>query len=176
MKKLITVFGSSIPVDNDEQYITAYNLGKQLAMNGFDICTGGFNGIMEAASKGTVDGGGQAIGVTVDLWGRSVNRYINEEVKCNTLLERIDKLIELGDGYVILQGGTGTLLEVAAVWEYMNKGLMEIKPVACHSSMWKKVVSEINVQMKYENRSTELIKTYDTVEEITEFLVTNLRR
>lgn len=176
MKKLITVFGSSIPVDNDEQYITAYNLGKQLAMNGFDICTGGFNGIMEAASKGTVDGGGQAIGVTVDLWGRSVNRYINEEVKCNTLLERIDKLIELGDGYVILQGGTGTLLEVAAVWEYMNKGLMEIKPVACHSSMWKKVVSEINVQMKYENRSTELIKTFDTVEEITEFLVTNLRR
>ena len=57
MKKIITIFGSSKPLNNEEQYLTAYQLGKQLAQNGFDICTGGFNGIMEAASKGAVDGG-----------------------------------------------------------------------------------------------------------------------
>jgi len=59
MKKIITIFGSSKPANNEEQYLTAYNLGKKLALNGFDICTGGFNGIMEAASKGAVEGGGE---------------------------------------------------------------------------------------------------------------------
>jgi predicted Rossmann-fold nucleotide-binding protein len=54
MKKVVTIFGSSKPAENEEQYITAYSIGKQLALRGFDICTGGFNGIMEAASKGAV--------------------------------------------------------------------------------------------------------------------------
>ena len=169
MKKIITIFGSSKPVDNEDQYITAYDIGKQLALSGFDICTGGFNGIMEAASKGAVEGGGQAIGVTVNLWNRNTNTYVTEEIKCNTLLERIDKLIELGDGFAVLQGGTGTLLELAAVWEYINKGIMETKPIACYSTIWKKIVYEMHEQMKLEGRSTDLVKTFDTTEEIVSY-------
>ena len=169
MKKIITIFGSSKPTDNEDQYITAYEIGKQLALSGFDICTGGFNGIMEAASKGAVEGGGQAIGVTVNLWKRNTNTHVTKEIKCSTLLERINKLIELGDGFVVLQGGTGTLLELAAVWEYINKGLMETKPIACHSAIWKKIVAEMHQQMKLEGRNTDLVKTFGTTEEIVKY-------
>jgi uncharacterized protein (TIGR00730 family) len=169
MKKIITVFGSSKPAVDEDQYITAYNLGKELASSGFDICTGGFNGIMEAASKGAVEAGAEAIGVTVRLWGGKTNKYITKEVVCDTLFERINKLIELGDGFVVLQGGTGTLLELAAVWEYSNKGLMDIKPVACHSSVWKTIVSEMNQQMKLEGRSTELVKVFESIEDIVKY-------
>jgi uncharacterized protein (TIGR00730 family) len=174
MKKIIAVFGSSKPINNEEQYLTAYNLGKQLALNGFDICTGGFNGIMEAASQGAVEGGGEAIGVTVNLWGRQLNKYITREIKCNTLLERVHKLVELGNGFVVLQGGTGTLLELAAVWEYSNKGLMDIKPIACHSSIWRTIVSEMNKQLKFEGRNTDVVKSFDTVDEVVEYLRRNL--
>lgn len=174
MKKIITIFGSSKPNDNEEQYETAYKLGKQLALNGFDICTGGFNGIMKAASKGAVEGGGGAIGVTVNFLGGQANEYVTKEIKCSTLLERIHKLIELADGFIILQGGTGTLLELAAVWEYSNKGLMYIKPIACHSSIWKKIISEMNQQMKLEERSTDLVKSFDTIEEIIAYLTNTL--
>jgi uncharacterized protein (TIGR00725 family) len=52
MAKTITVFGSSKPVAGDEQYLKGYELGKKLGENGFNVCTGGFNGIMEAVSKG----------------------------------------------------------------------------------------------------------------------------
>ena len=89
------------------------------------------------------------------------------------LFERINKLVETGEGYVILQGGTGTLLELAAVWEFSNKGLMDHKPIACHSSMWQAIVSIMNIQMKREGRDTELVKAFDTVEEIVRYLVTN---
>jgi uncharacterized protein (TIGR00730 family) len=174
MKKIITIFGSSKPVNNEEQYLTAYNLGKQLALSGFDICTGGFNGIMEAASKGAVEGGSEAIGVTVNLWNGRTNKYLTKEIVCETLFERIDKLIEIGDGFVVLQGGTGTLLELAAVWEYFNKGLLDQKPIACHSKIWKVIVSEMNEQMKLEGRNFEMVKAFDSTEEITNYLKANL--
>lgn len=174
MKKIITIFGSSKPVYNEEQYHTAYNLGKLLAQNGYDICTGGFNGIMEAASKGAVEGGAEAIGVTVNLWSGRTNKYLTKEIVCDTLFQRIDKLLELGDGFIVLQGGTGTLLELAAVWEYFNKELLDSRPIACHSKIWKTIVSEMNEQMKLEGRNFEMVKTFDSTEEIVNYLKENL--
>ena len=173
MQKTITVFGSSQPIETDEQYKLAYQLGFLLAKNGFDVCTGGFFGIMEAVSKGAVEKGAEAIGIIVDHWGATANKFVTREIKCNTLFERINKLIETGDGYVILQGGTGTLLELAAVWELSNKRLMDNKPIACHSSMWKEIVSVMNNQMKFEGRNDDLVKSFNTVEEIVSYLVTN---
>jgi uncharacterized protein (TIGR00730 family) len=175
MKKTITVFGSSKPVELDEQYKVAYKLGNLLAKEGFNVCTGGFFGIMEAVSKGATEAGAEAIGVTVDLWGINGNKYLTKEIKCESVFERIETLIENGDGFVILQGGTGTLLELAAVWELANKGLIDDKPIACHSSMWEKIVSVMNEQMKFEGRNTELVKSFDTVENIAEYLLAKIK-
>jgi hypothetical protein len=175
MKKVITIFGSAKPINSDEQYLTAYNLSKKLAQSGYDICTGGFNGIMEAASRGAVEGGGEAIGVTVNLWGGKTNKFVTKEIVCVSLFERINKLIEMGDGFVVLQGGTGTLLELAAVWEYINKDMMKPKPVACHSSIWKTIVAEMNLQMKLEKRSVEIVRSFYTIDEIVEYLNQQLK-
>ncbi len=170
MKKTITIFGSSLPKCGDAEYESAYKLGSLLAGKEFNICTGGYQGIMNAASKGAVENGGQAIGVTVDLWGATPSKYLTEEIKCKSLFERITKLVELGDGYVILQGGTGTLLELAVVWEFMNKNLSKIKPVACHSSMWKEITGIMEKQIEHEGRKNGLIKSFDDIEEICSYL------
>lgn len=173
MRKTITVFGSSKPVETDEQYKIAYELGSLLAKNRFDVCSGGFLGIMEAVSKGALENGAETTGIIVGHWGSEANKFVTREIKCNTLFERINKLIEAGDGYVILQGGTGTLLELAAVWELSNKGLMDHKPIACHSSMWKEIVSVMSKQMKLEGRDDNIVRSFNTVEEIVNYLVTN---
>jgi len=170
MRKTITVFGSSLPRSNDEEYETAYNLGRLLAQKGFNVCTGGYRGIMDAVSKGAAENGGEAIGVTVDLWGAVPSKYLTKEIKCKTLFERITKLVELGDAYVILQGGTGTLLELSVVWELMNKNLLKIKPVVCHSKMWNEIVAIMEKQIEHEGRKNGLIKCADSVEQIAEYL------
>jgi uncharacterized protein (TIGR00730 family) len=170
MQKTITIFGSSIPQYGDEQYTAAEKLGELLALRGFNVCSGGNLGIMEAVSKGAVRNNANAIGITLDSVGFMSNKYLTEEIICTSLFDRITKLIQYGDGYVILQGGTGTLLELAAVWELMNKDLLTVKPIACHSSMWKEVVSVLNDQLRKENRSTELLKCCSSVEEIVEYL------
>lgn len=170
MNKTITIFGSAVPAEDDEQYKFAYQLGTLLAQNGFNICTGGYKGIMEAVSKGAYDNGGLVYGVTVDLWNSDPNPYITIEVREKKLFERIEKLLELGDAYIILQGGTGTLLEFAAVWEYANKNLQQPKPIICNSQMWKEIIRVMNNQLKLENKKTDLVITFDKNEEILEYL------
>lgn len=174
MNKTITIFGSAIPATDDAQYKFAYELGASLAQNGFNICNGGYGGIMEAVSKGAYDSAGFVYGVTIDLWEKDPNPYITVEVREQKLFERITKLLELGDAYIILQGGTGTLLEFAAVWEYANKNLQQLKPIICHSNMWKEIVDVMNKQMVLENRRTDLVKCADNVNEILEYLKTSL--
>ncbi len=170
MKKTVTVFGSSLPKPGEEEYKNAYLLGKLLAEKNFNVCTGGYHGIMDAVSKGAAESGAEAIGVTVDRWGPTPSRYLTKEIKCKTLFERITKLIELGDGYVILQGGTGTLLELAVTWEMMNKKFLQVKPAACSSSMWREIVSVMEKQITREGRETGLIKCFDNINEIAIYL------
>ncbi len=170
MKKTITIFGSSLPKPGEKEYEDAYNLGRLLALKGFNICTGGYQGIMDAASKGASENGAGAIGITVDLWGSTPSKYLTKEIQCKNLFERITKLIETGDGYVILQGGTGTLLELAAVWELMNKNLLKTKPLACHSQMWKDIVGIMERQIEHEGRKTGLINCFYGINQIVDFL------
>ncbi|QQS36111.1 MAG: LOG family protein [Ignavibacteriales bacterium] len=170
MNKTITVFGSSIPKQGDEEYATAYELGKLLAQNNFSVCTGGYSGIMEAASKGAVDNGSDAIGVTVRDWKSIPNKFLTKNIVSDNLFERIQTLIKSGDGFVILKGGTGTLLELAAVWELMNKNILQVKPVACHSNMWKQIVEIMEVQIESEKRKTGLIKCFDNVSDMVTYL------
>lgn len=172
MNKTVTIFGSAIPDENDAQYKFAYELGASLAKNGFNICNGGYGGIMEAVSKGAYDNGGFVYGVTIELWDKEPNQFITVEVREQKLFERITKLLELGDAYVILQGGTGTFLEFAAVLEYANKNLQQKKPVICHSQMWKEIVTVMNKQMEIEKRRTDLVKCIESVDEIVEYLKT----
>ena len=174
-KKTITVFGSSLPKEGEEEFETAYQLGKLLAQKNFNVCTGGYRGIMTAVSKGATEAGGEAIGITVDLWNVKPNKYLTKEIKCDSLFERISKLVELGDAYVVLQGGTGTLLELSAVWEFMNKNQLKRKPVVCHSQMWKEIVSIMERQIEKEKRETGLIKPCETVNEIVDYLSKSLK-
>ena len=169
-KKTITIFGSSLPKEEDVEFNTAYKLGKILAQNNFNVCTGGYKGIMTAVSQAAAENGAEVIGVTVNNWGVVPNKYLTKEIRCQSLFERITKLVEIGDAYVVLQGGTGTLLELSVVWEFMNKKLLEIKPFACHSKMWMEIVLVMERQIRSEKRKAGLIKPFESVIEIVDYL------
>jgi len=174
LERIITVFGSSKPKPGEEEYETAYQLGKILGKNGYNVCTGGYQGIMDAVSKGASEMGSKAIGVTVNIFNAKASSYIHEEIRCSSLFERIEKLVELGDAYIILRGGTGTLVELSIVWEMFNKYLMNEKPIACHGKMWKDIVQIIDERMKFENRNQGFIFLTENIEECAEYIIRNI--
>lgn len=141
-ERVITIFGSGRRGSGDSAFTLAYRTGKLLAQAGFTIANGGYGGTMLAAAKGAVEGGGKTIGVTCSAFkGSSANEYISRQIVTDSLDERLDTLIKLGQGYVVLPGGTGTLLELAKVWELKNKGfLAEKKPIILVGGFWKPLV------------------------------------
>ncbi|MCF6269420.1 MAG: LOG family protein [Melioribacteraceae bacterium] len=165
MKKIITVFGSAHPKPGEEEYETAYKLGAMLGKNGFSVCSGGFQGIMDGVSKGATEKGGEAIGVTVNIFSAEPSKYLTKEIKCNSLFDRIEKMVELGDAYIILRGGTGTLVELSIVWEYVNKNLMQAKPIFANGEMWKPIIETIDRRMEYENRQTGIVNYIENIED-----------
>ena len=92
---------------------------------------------MAAAAKGAQRAGGQTIGITCALYGGSPNPYITHHEETIDLFARLGRLLHLGDGYVVLPGGSGTLLELALVVEYLHKRLMPPAPVLLLGSTWR---------------------------------------
>jgi len=142
--KTITIFGTAKAKFGDTAYTLAYETGRLLAQAGFTIANGGYGGTMLAASKGAAEVGGEAIGVTCSAFEQTANEYISREIVTDSLDERLDTLIKLGRAYVVLPGGTGTLLELAKVWELKNKGFIEAdKAIILVGGFWKPLVDLI---------------------------------
>jgi hypothetical protein len=126
---------------------------------------------MDAVSKGAVENGKEAIGVTLDIYKVQPSKHLTEEIRCHTLFDRLAKLLEIGDAYIVLQGGTGTLLELSLVWEYMNKLMIQEKPFACHGTMWKQIVKLMESQIQKEKRKNGLIKCFDDIDDCADYII-----
>lgn len=148
MNRTITLFGSSKPAPDSAAFQAAYQMGLLLAQSGFAIANGGYGGTMLASAKGAAQAGGAVYGVTCKAFKRGkANPFVTEEIQTDTLSERLAKLIELGDGYIVLPGGTGTLLELADVWEHKHKGFLPAeKPIVLLGDFWKPLLEMIKRQ------------------------------
>jgi uncharacterized protein (TIGR00730 family) len=141
--KIITVFGSSRPEDGHADYAEALELGRALATEGLAVCTGGYGGVMEAVSRGAREAGGRVIAVTATFFRTRANRWVEEETRVATWQERLFELVRLGDGYVACKGGTGTLVELAVVWEMLNKRAMDHRPFVVLGDFWQPILNRV---------------------------------
>jgi uncharacterized protein (TIGR00725 family) len=138
---IVCVFGSGDPREGDERYAEARAVGRVLAELGWVVANGGYGGTMEASARGAVEAGGQAVGVTCSVWSSAPNRYITRRIGTSSLAGRVAALIEIGrGGYVCLPGSTGTLVELATVWEMMFKKLLPCRPLVCVGEFWRPLV------------------------------------
>ena len=75
------------------------------------------------------------VGITVRNFDYAPpNQFLSRRIETADLFDRLARLVGLGDLYVVLPGGTGTLLEFSLVWELQNKGISP-KPILA-DSMW----------------------------------------
>ncbi len=183
--KIVSIFGSSRPKEESAEYQDALVLGTKLAAAGLSVCTGGYLGIMEAVSKGASrsNEGPSAkdihiIGVTSAVFSPTPNPYVNTQFHTMTLYERLRKLIDLGDGYVILKGGTGTLVEFALVWELMNKNMISEKPIIAVTDFWKPVVELLSTELAFEGLEScaKFVRTAKDTSEAAEMMINSLAR
>jgi len=86
------------------------------------------------------------VGVTAKTFHSHTNRWVDEEIRMESWHDRLFELIRRGDGYVACKGGTGTLAELAVVWEMQNKKLMRAeKPFVVLGGFWTPVLDFVRV-------------------------------
>jgi uncharacterized protein (TIGR00730 family) len=177
-KKRVCVFGSYKDLGGKEKE-RIVRLGRLLAEKGFEVVSGGFGGTMADISRGAKEIGGKTIGVTYykpeDAPYKKPNEYIDGEIRTKDIFERIETMMKIADAFIVLPGGTGTLLELAACLEYINKGLMKPKPIIAFGNYWKNVAERLGEEsvLSKEARSfasavscRDLITFVDTAEEV----------
>lgn len=176
MSKVVSIFGSSHPVEGHADYRVAYEIGAELGRSGFKICNGGYGGVMAASARGAKEAGASTIGVTTDFYKSRVNPWIDKEIKLPTPMDRLLMLVELGEAYVVLKGGTGTLLELACVWEFINKNVVKEKPIVVFGDFWTPVIGALRKQGLEEGIGdvTRFVQRIDTPQECARVLLEKL--
>jgi uncharacterized protein (TIGR00730 family) len=175
MERIITVFGSSRPRESDCDYQEALTLGRALGKAGFAVCSGGYGGVMEAVSRGAKEAGAKTYGVTAEFFKRKANAWIDEEIRLKTWQERLFELVRLADGFVACKGGTGTLVELAVVWEMLNKSVIDGKPMVVLGDFWTPILERVRVVElghpgPWGEGNGKLVHAAPTPDEATDFL------
>ena len=135
---LVAVFGSADARDGDPLYELARRLGAMLVDAGYGVVTGGYGGVMEGASRGAVEAGGVAVGVTCAAFpSRESNRFLTERRDTADLLARTGALIDAACGFIVLHGKSGTLAELTFVWALHRAGSLGPRPVILLGDVWR---------------------------------------
>lgn len=146
--KVISVFGSAAPRPGSADYEAARTVGRLLAQAGFTVQTGSYSGIMAGASQGACEAGGHVIGVTCAQIERyrplAPNEWVKEQIKHETLRERLLYLVDHCDGVIVMPGGIGTLSELALVWSFVQTGEIAPRPIITVGGLWQRMLAAFN--------------------------------
>lgn len=117
--KRIGVIGQS-GVVSPELIQTAEELGREIALRGGILLTGGTSGIMEAVSRSAQLAGGLVVGILPGDSLDMANQYIDIPISTGLGFEyRSLILVHSSDVIIMVGGGNGTLGELSAA--YLNR-------------------------------------------------------
>jgi len=140
-RKMITVFGGSRCGPDSPEYKEAVRLGRLLVGAGYQVCSGGYSGVMEAISLGAHEAGGHVIGVTMTQFAATPNPYLKKIIPSADFYARLQTLIVESAGYVALRGGMGTVTEVSLVWNKLMTRVLAGRPLVLLGDCWPRVIS-----------------------------------
>jgi uncharacterized protein (TIGR00725 family) len=156
-ERIVTIFGGSKCDENSPEYKEARELGAILAEAGFTICTGGYLGVMEAASRGAREKGGRVLGIVMNQFKSEPNRFLTDKVATNHFYERLQNLISRSIGFVALRGGIGTVAEVALVWNKLQTRVIENRPLILLGECWKEVTASWQKSLVVSDKDISLL-------------------
>ncbi len=174
--KYIAIFGSADIDEKHPLYQEAINIARTLAYHNKVIVNGGGPGVMDAATRGAHQAGGQTIGITFypkdmpEFEGRYYKNIVDQEIKTKNYVERLFGLIDHADAFIIMQGGTGTLSEWATAWLLAHLYYGKHKPLILYGQFWHEVMDTITSNFFIGQKETDVYTIVNDEGELIEAL------
>lgn len=135
----VTFFGSARLRPGSDYYEEARRLAFLFAESGFNVVTGGSNGIMEAANRGAYESGKtESIGLNISLpHEQRMNDYTTLSVEFDYFFVRKVMLVKYSYAYIVFPGGFGTFDELFEALTLVQTGkIFPISIILIGSSFW----------------------------------------
>lgn len=162
--KNIAFFGdANIPKDSPV-YKDAYETAKILGSEGYTIVDGGGPGVMDAATKGATEGGGETISVTFEptnapgFEGKYLGNVTDEEIVTTNYIERMFKLLEHADMFIIFNGGSGTISEFGTAWVLAKLYYGHHKPFILFGKQWIQIIDVLRRNMNIDAKEMSVFE------------------
>lgn len=173
LKREVTFFGSARLPPGNRWAKEARRLGKMLGEAGFTVITGGGPGVMEAANRGAVDGGGPSVGINILLpQEQRTNQYVQQGMGFHYFFTRKVMLSASAQAYIFFPGGFGTideLTELACLIQ--TKKMQHVPIVLVGKAFWggyldwvRRMMFEVKPSM-IEETDLEIFQVVDSAEE-----------
>ncbi len=169
-ERIVTIFGGSKCGESDTEYVQARRAGELLAQAGFTICTGGYLGVMEAASRGAREAGGRVLGIVMNQFKSEPNRFLTDKVATSHFYERLQGLITRSVGFIAIRGGMGTVTELSLVWNKIQTRVIEPRPLVLLGDCWRPVVEQWQKYLPVSDRDVAALDFASTPEEAVEII------
>jgi uncharacterized protein (TIGR00730 family) len=170
-EKIVTIFGGSRCGEKSTEYAQAREVGSRLAEAGYTICTGGYLGVMEAASRGAREKGGRVLGIVMNQFKGEPNRFLTDKVATKHFYERLQQLIDRSVGFIAIRGGMGTVTEVSLVWNKLQTGVIEPRPLVLLGNCWKPVVKAWQENLLVSDADVSHLSFAETPEDAVKIIV-----
>ncbi|MBV9211798.1 MAG: LOG family protein [Acidobacteria bacterium] len=164
-ERIVTIFGGSKCDESCTEYEQARRVGQLLAEAGYTICTGGYLGVMEAASRGAREKGGRVLGIVMNQFKAEPNRYLTDKVASAHFYERLQNLITRSLGFIALRGGMGTVTEVSLVWNKMQTKVIGARPLVLLGDCWPPLVKAWQQHLVVSDKDVSILDFAETAEE-----------
>jgi len=170
--KNIAFFGDADISVTDETYTQAFKLAEILAQEKYVIVDGGGPGVMEAATSGAQKVNGDTITVTFDptnapgFEGKYIGNVPDEEIVTTNYIERMFKLMEYGDAFILFKGGSGTISEFGTAWVLAKLYYGHHKPFILFGSYWAEIIDVFRKNMNIDNKELSVFEIANRVEDV----------
>jgi uncharacterized protein (TIGR00730 family) len=170
-ERIVTIFGGSKCGEDCTEYAEARRVGQLLAEAGFTICTGGYLGVMEAASRGAHESGGRVLGIVMNQFKKEPNRFLTDKVATPHFYDRLQHLIARSVGFVALRGGMGTVTELSLVWNKIQTRVIEPRPLVLLGDCWPPVIEAWRKHLVVSDEDVRILDLAATPEEAVGIIV-----